>query len=353
MLMKKIFFSLFLLTFIIALVNVTSCKKDDTSTKKGRIAGTVYSKNGLVKLGAVRVFLLDHPNITTLTDKNGYFLLEAPVGVHKLVIQSGNGHLFRTMLNVGVTENYTLQLTLSQTTLNQVGALAYIKGFYDRIETIIIDSLGYTATEIQVSTLDSMSILSNYQALFLNCGKSGMLDSLKYSNLQSYVNNCGSIYASDYAVEYLTGDGNLKGDFFRPKGGASIISPKQTNSCNPKIGGFITDSLLCTMKIGLAGYIDSVDIISPAIQTLLGKTKMRINYDLGGWEVIQQLGPQFTILLDDNTLTNYGPLAVLQHYGPSTCTQGGNILFTTFHNEPQTGVSSDVQQILQYFILNL
>jgi hypothetical protein len=138
----------------------------------------------------------------------------------------------------------------------------------------------------------------------------------------------------------------------RIKGGNNPIMVKQTNTCIPKIGGFINDSLLCTMKVGQIGYIDSVDIVSPALQILLGKTKMRIHYDLGSWEVIQQLGPQFTVLLQDNTLTNYGPLAVLLHFG-GTCTQGGNILYTTFHNEPQTGVSGDVQNILQYFILNL
>jgi len=351
--MKKTFISLFLVTIFVASISLLSCKKDEPTAivKTGSISGFVYSKKG-GKLGAVKVYIQDNPSYATYSNKDGFFMLNAPLGAHKLVIQSGNGHIFMSLVNVIVIENQNLTLTPQQTILNQVGSLAYITGSYDKIQTIIIDSLGYTATQIQVSSLDSFSNISAYQAIFLNCGKSEMLDSLKYANLEHFVSNCGSIYASDWAVEYLTGDNNFKSNFVRTKGSNTYLSPKQTNTCTPKIGGFINDSLLCTMKVGQSGIIDSIDIVSPAIQTLLGKTKMTIHYDLGSWEVIQQLGPQFSVLLQDNTASNYGPLAVLLHYN-SSCTQGGNILYTTFHNEPQSGVSPDVQKILQYFILNL
>ena len=351
--MKKSVISLFLVTIFVASISLFSCKKDEISPsgKTGRVAGYVYSKKGTT-LGAVKVYVQDNPAYTTYSNSKGYFNLSAPVGTHKLVIQSGNGHIFKSVITITVLENQTLSLSPQQTILNQVGSLAYIYGYYDKIETIIIDSLGYTATQLQISALDSLSILSGYQAIFFNCGKISVLDSLKYANLSSYVFNCGSIYASDWAVEYLTGDGNYKSNITRTKGTNSHLMPKQTNTCNPLIGGFINDTLLCTMKVGQTGFIDSIDIVSPAIQTLLAKTKMTIHYDLGAWEVIQQLGPQFTVLLQDNTPTNYGPLAVLMHYGVN-CTQGGNILYTTFHNEPQSGVSPDVQKILQYFILNL
>lgn len=350
--MKK-FSILFLVTIFVASIALFSCKKDESTsvTKTGTITGYVYSKKG-GKLGAVKVYVQDNPVFYTFSNKDGYFALKAPVGTHKIVIQTGSGHIFMTVVTVNVSENVVTPLNKSQTILNQVGNLAYITGYYDKIQTIIIDSLGYSATQIQISDLDSFANISGYQAIFLNCGKSGNLDSLKYANLSQFVNNCGSIYASDWAVEYLTGDGNFKSSVSHTKGGNYPAMPKQTNTCTPKIGGFINDTLLCTMKNGSSGYIDSIDIISLPIQTLLGKTKMKIHYDLGAWEVIQQLGPQFTILLQDNTLTNYGPLAVLIHYGGS-CTLGGNILYTTFHNEPQSGVSGDVQNILQYFVLNL
>ncbi|NVN93698.1 MAG: hypothetical protein HXX18_00300 [Bacteroidetes bacterium] len=351
--MKKLMIFFFVTVFV-ASIGLLSCKKDDSSPalKTGVVSGYVYSKKG-IKLGAVKIFVQDYPSCATVSNMNGYFSFAVPVGAHKLVIQSGSGHIFMSVINVNITENQAVLLTPQQTVLNQVGNLAYVAGYYDKIQTIIIDSLGYSATQLQISALDSFSNISGYQAIFLNCGKSDLLDSLKYSNLASFVANCGSIYASDWAVEYLIGDGNNKSFSQRTKDYNAHLSLKQTNTCAPKIGGFINDTILCAMKTGQSGYIDSIDIISPAIQTLLGKTKMTIHYDLGAWYVIQQLGPQFTVLLQDNNLaTSYGPLAVLCHYG-ITCNQGGNILYTTFHNEPQSGVSPDVQKILQYFILNL
>ena len=45
----------------------------------------------------------------------------------------------------------------------------------------------------------------------------------------------------------------------------------------------------------------------------------------------------------------YGPLMLRNS---TYSTNGGNIYFTTFHNEPN-GVGADVELMLQYVILNL
>ena len=195
--MKKLFYSIIIVATFVATIVFFSCNKDSNIYLTGRISGNVYAKNGKTLLGAVKVYLQDNPSINTLTNKNGYFILSAPLGIHKLVIQTGNGNLFKTIITVNVIENKTIFLAPQLTILNQVGNLAYIKGVYDRIETIIIDSLGYSATQIQISTLDSSNKLASYHAIFLNCGKYGTLDSNKYKNLKTFVSNCGSIYASD------------------------------------------------------------------------------------------------------------------------------------------------------------
>lgn len=50
------------------------------------------------------------------------------------------------MVGVEVKANDTLRLSDSESLLQQIKQLAFIPGAYDRIETIIIDSLGYAAT---------------------------------------------------------------------------------------------------------------------------------------------------------------------------------------------------------------
>lgn len=340
--------------FLATAVVIFSCSKDEEdeilNVPQGKISGKVYSKSGKPMAG-IRVFISEYPQFHTMSIKDGSFTLSAPEGKHTLVLQGGKGNIFQTILSVNVKSNQSITLTQSQTVLTQIGNLAYIKGAYDRIETIIIDSLGYMATELFITDLDSLSKLQPFQAIFLNCGKSGMLDSLKYANLENFVTGCGSIYASDWAVEYLTGDGNFKGQIHREHGSGAAI-PKTPGNCVPKIGGFIPDSSLCTSKSGSSGIIDSIDIVYPALQVLLGKTKMSIHYDLGIWEVINLLNPNYITLLQDNTATNYGPLAVWIQYN-TTCTKGGNIVYTTFHNEPYGGTSPDVMQILQFFIVNM
>ena len=96
--------------------------------------------------------------------------------------------------------------------------------------------------------------------------------------------------------------------------------------------------------------IYNTDIISPAIINLLGKDSLDIYYDLGGWEVISQVDLPFNVIISDNNM-GYGPLAASMDVDDEN--PGGVIFFTTFHNHPMGYYSHDIQDILEYFILNL
>jgi len=82
---------------------------------------------------------------------------------------------------------------------------------------------------------------------------------------------------------------------------------------------------------------------------LLGKDSIDIDYNLGAWERIGLLDAPFTSIIND-PITNE-PLAATTDFNGNY--RGGKIFYTTFHNEAQGVISSDVQNILQYFILNL
>ena len=73
--------------------------------------------------------------------------------------------------------------------------------------------------------IDSPTLLSNYDIIFLNCG----LDNSKLAssnNLTQYVADGGLLYATDWAYEYLndiTADGNQYLSFYNPyKSGESL-----------------------------------------------------------------------------------------------------------------------------------
>jgi len=282
--------------------------------------------------------------------------------------------------------------------LLQVTNLAYIAGYWDNIQTVVIDSLGYTCDQLTVADLSDANTLLNYGGLFLNCGKNGDLDSNMYENLKTFVESGGSIYASDFAVEYLTGDNHFKGN-------AHIHNGYQKSNCTPLAGGFVCDTTLCTMKHGLQCMVTQAQVVAPDLLAYLGVSSFNIEYDLANWEVIQVLTYPWEVLVTDPV--TYGPLAVrmqangrnlevkslnttltqtwitICHIPPGNpsnmhtitintnalaahlahgdyigdCmgggTSGGTIYFTTFHNKVQGTVSQDVQHMLEYFILNL
>ncbi|MCX7696210.1 MAG: carboxypeptidase-like regulatory domain-containing protein [Bacteroidales bacterium] len=372
-----------------------SCKKDTETLKMGFVEGKVYTQNGQKPLGGVLVFVDYEGEIYyTTTSKDGYFKLVAPAGTQVVHIQSGRGKVFRTQLTINIEEGKSVTIPGGMVKLTQAANLAYVKGMFDEIETIIIDSLGYSADELTIADLHDLNTLENYGAIFLNCGKLELLDSLHYATLAAYVSNGGSLYVSDWAVEYLIGDNNSTkthrtNDMF-----------ESTKNCMPRTGGFVSDTELCTSKEGPSTIVTGATITYPPLAAYLNKNTIDVEYDLGGWEVIKQLSNHWVVLIQDNNL-GYGPLAIMRTFNannialkrqldqgwitichippgnpnnPITITisvnawpahqahgdymgacvgTGGQILFTTFHNHPSGHTSSDIMNILQYFVMNI
>jgi hypothetical protein len=372
-----------------------SCKKQDTGpdnnnnnnpAPKGTITGKVVTPNNKTAVRNATVFVADGVTIySTFTDVNGNFSLEVPAGQRVVNIQSGTGKIFRTTMNVMVEENKTTAVAASPIQLTQVASLAFVPGSFDKIQTILIDSLGYTATMINSNDLHIANTVSQYNAIFINCSSNVPVDYVQDSVLANYVANGGSLYVSDYAVSVLTGTWN----------GATCPGMRPW--------GFIPDNKLCTERTGIVTTINNAPIVSPFLQTYLNKTTMNIRYDLVQWEVIQNYdtafwevlvkhpGTQKPLLIRTGNFTNGSagsiqigstnnnmatichkpqgttpvtitvPVATVTSHlahgdsmGSCQSTNGaGRIYFTTFHNEPNGLISPDMKHILDYIILNL
>lgn len=391
--MKKLnLFFIFIILF-----SLGSCHSDSPSTeatvdntvKTGKITGKVMSQNGAKAIGGASVFTFDdkYKIYYTTSDADGNFTLDAPVGNHTIHIQTGNGSNFRTEVTANVKNNETLTLDLSQTKLNQVAKIAYVKGSYDKIEDIIL-SLGYTATEITNNDLTNLNTIAQYDIIFLNCG------SRKYStnqalfpaidaNLAIFVANGGSIYASDWDVSYLVG------------------GTENTSGCAPA-GGFVPDSKLCSVNNGSSGIVPAV-VSNAGLSTALGFSNLNIDFDMGAWQKITNYDPSYwevlvkdgsnqALMLRTNHFTATGipvtpignapnttfvpvcitipgssiqiTISVPQTLVPYLVTLGatvgpcsgssnsGYIYYTSFHNHA-AGNIGNAGVILQYVILNL
>jgi hypothetical protein len=331
----------------------SSCSKEEANdTAAGGtaiVSGRVVTPSGK----EVPAATILSGNYSTKSDASGEFTLALASGSSNLTIQTGEGRVFKTVLALNLSPGQHLILTNTQTELKQVKSLAYIPGIYDKIETLIIDSLGYSATAITVGDLSNLSSFSNFGGLFLNCGLlSGVndMDSIKYLNLMNYAVNFGSIYASDFAVECFTGDNHLRlaSTNMTPHTHDAGYAGKTATACiSPLLGGFIPDSALCTQKLGQAGYYYNAVILDPSLITTVGNDSLNIDYDLGGFEIVQNFDAPFTPYITHYIL---GVLALKADLNTGSST--GGLYFTSFHNNPQ-GVSNEVEAILNYIILNL
>ncbi len=372
-----------------------SCKKEDTPEEivaLGNISGKIVAANHTSPIKNATVFTYNNGKVyITHTDMTGSFVLEAPAGNRHLTIQSGDGSMFRTEMDVVVTEGQTTQVSSQAVNLQQVATLAYIPGTFDKIENILVDSLGYTATSITWSMLSNISNISGYDAIFLNCTSESNMPQVTGPTditLGDYVANGGSLYVSDWAVRALVG--------------------QHLNASDPcsieRWGGFIADSLLCVRKTGIVSTVSNAPIVSTSLQAYLNKTTIdEIVYNLVAWEKINYLDASFwetmvtdptgnPLLIRTNEYTNptkgtinignagnsgYSQVCVTvaggQHITLSvknadvasllaagatsgTCNNengAGRIYYTTFHNEPNGLIGPDMKNIQEYVILNL
>lgn len=311
---------------------ITSCKKEkiDTPTETlATISGRVYAANGYTPIGGALVEL-QGTSYNTRSAYDGLFEIKAPAGNYNLVITTGDGELYKTIVPVNVSTGQVLALTPSQTQLDLTGNLAFIAGPYDKIEAIVQDSLGYPITELFDYDLLDSAYLSTFDAIFVNCGApDAMLTPQSYANLNAYVQNGGSMYVSDFGTSYLLGPYDF------------------STTCN-RMMGFIDDSLLCTSKSGISTLLSGVSVNDVNFQTAIGSSTMDVYYDLGGWEVVNNYNPTFwEAIVSDVT---YGPLMLRN---TTYSADGGKIYFTTFHNNPNGAIGNDVENMLQYVILDL
>ncbi|MEO8770513.1 MAG: hypothetical protein ABI402_10525 [Ferruginibacter sp.] len=391
--LKNIFFPV-----VISLTLFISCKKDPHTdagidpVATGRISGKIVAANNTTPIRSATIFTNNAGQLyITHTDQNGMFVLEAAAGSRHITIQSGDGAMFRTEMDVVIKENETTEIASQPITLNQIASLAYIPGVYDKIESILIDSLGYTATAITWNSLSLLFNITPYDAIFINCTSPSDMPAVTATtdqNLGDYVANGGSLYVSDWAVSYLMGQ--------------TVASTQPCTTQKP--GGFIADNLLCTRQTGAIETITNASITSLSLQAYLNATTINeIVYNLPSWEKINELDAGFweTMVADqtgnpllirtnlysnptrgtfhvggiansDNALIcvqdNNGQnitLSVKSTDAPALVAAGatmgacdnvndaGRIYYTTFHNEPNGQIAPDVKNILSYVILNL
>jgi len=191
---------------------------------------------------------------------------------------------------------------------------------YDDIGQILTH-MGLTYTSFNYISgvhysLENITAMREFDILFIPCGDDADYpSSTVINNVEQYVEEGGVIYASDWAMNLIIGSFPGKINFL-------------------EYGGMISWS------------IDSY-IVDDALRQYLSKSLIDIEYDLGGWCVIDSVAPDVTTLIRGEAHTYSGtlpdkPLSVRFSYGL------GTVIYTTFHNEAQ--ITADIEKVLTYYI---
>lgn len=215
-----------------------------------------------------------------------------------------------------------------QANTNELRIAVTPKG-YDDIGSIL-SSMGWKFTEIMPSDLRNYDLLAQFDVIFINCSS----DNSTYSsdlgpegdptiaNLERFVREGGTLYASDHAFVYI--DEAFPG-YLQYHNDPDF--PYETPTGEQSVIADIRDS-------GLASFMNS-----PTVE---------IRFDLPEWVPIQSVSDGVTVYLagdftrGDGTRVNDKPLAASFAYGK------GRVVYTAYHNEAQT--TEEEKKLLAYLV---
>jgi len=300
----------------------------------GGISGRVCDPSGLGWVIDARVWIqvTDDHLIEARTDVEGRFQLESvPWGEWELHIEKGS---FQASTTVLVDQEW---VTLAEDECLSANVdIAVLAGSYDTTQDLLnLLSLDYDlvaqGATTQMDFLRSPAKLNAYDIVFLNCGMDEdwifeARDEVA-QNLRQFVQNGGSLYASDWTFQAVEAAFPGAVDFY----GADDF-PSEAYS-------------------GLDGSLQG-EVLDPNMKALLASDTADIHYDLAGWVIAENADATSEVLVrghpytfwDDTPVAN-APLAVRFQEGT------GKVLFTTFHNEPQ--ITQDMEDMLREIILSL
>lgn len=291
------------------------------------LSGTVQSGNGNLAINEATVSnspgTLNQKYSTdevAITNANGYYeFRNVSPGTKTLYIKKG---LFADTISVYVPENQASVVANTALIEPEAGVkFAYFRDNRDSVQGII-RSLGYSSylTEIHINDFENLNTLMQYSVIFINGGSSSkyLNSQIITSNISSYLNSGGKIYASDWAIICLAQLYDIGGSF---NGDPQIIP--SAIIVEQSLKKFLHDSSSTSIQyimddwVSINGPTDSCNCIVPYIKG--------------------------TYTVDSNTVITNRTLSFYKIVG----NLGGKFIYTTFRNEPN--ISQQVKRIIQFY----
>ncbi|XXF76922.1 hypothetical protein P2318_28285 [Myxococcaceae bacterium GXIMD 01537] len=284
----------------------------DCGKGSASLNGRFLAPNGTTPVAGGFVYL-SSGNCWVGTDKDGAFTAKGlPSGSTEVHVQKG---LFKGAVKASPGTAVSVKADGAKV------KLAYVLGGFDRIQDVL-ERLGVQAEALSADELANVK-LSDYSALFLNCGMDDTYaeDPDTRAALKAYVENGGVLYASDWAESYVQHAFPDKVTFLKPD-----------------------------TRVGEEGLRDA-SVLDEGLTRALGRKSASINFDQGGWAVIDSV-PATTQVLVRGPASDYNGNALSERPYVVQFSQGnGRVTYTSFHTEAQA--TDDMHTLLEQLLFNL
>jgi hypothetical protein len=275
--------------------------------------GTFLSPSGTVPIVGATIVLASAPACTASTSADGSFeLRNVPATPTEVTAVKGRFH--RT---VPVTPGTPVEIRLDAASVS----IAYVPGDYDAIETVV-SRLGFVPIDVQASELAAVD-LSQYDILLFNCGMDeGYFDDPDtLSAVRAWIEAGGVLYASDWAAIYV-----------------DALYPGEVNYLQPN------------WYDGQDGEV-TAQVVDESLSRALGKGTATINFDLGGWVVVDSISAGVKLLIRGPASTFTSGTLPNRPFAAQFAEGTGRVTYTSFHEEAQT--TADMDTLLEQMLLGL
>ena len=256
--MKRILY--FIAIFLIFSCSNESIDESLINSNPFNVFGKIIAPNGIDPISEGKISVISNNTIVQeiFSDSRGNFSFFLNYGNYDLVISKG---LFKTESSISLSENSdSFNFNLGDILFDQFPSIGVVTGYYDNIESIlydiglvnpidgtplfdIIDGINFNRNSNELynhnhgnhriientskttdldpnvdfnfsELLNNVSLLNQYDVLFLNCGLNTDADTEDSASLYNFVNNGGILYATDWTYPVLEKFNTLSGNEF-------------------------------------------------------------------------------------------------------------------------------------------
>ena len=378
--MKRILY--FIAIFLIFSCSNESIDESLINSNPFNVFGKIIAPNGIDPISEGKISVISNNTIVqeVFSDSRGNFSFFLNYGNYDLVISKG---LFKTESSISLSENSDLfNFDLGDISFDQFPSIGVVTGYYDNIESIlydiglvnpidgtplfdIIDGIDFNRNSNEIynrnhgnhrvikntskttglepnvdfnfsDLLNNVSLLNQYDVLFLNCGLNTD-EAETNESLYNFVNNGGILYATDWTYPFLEKFNVLSGTeyltFQQPYKSGQSLSTEAT---------ILSSELNDWLSINFDLTIDNTVIIDEFLNAWQVVDDYNTSSVIAWLEGYVEYNDENGELVGDNK-----ELAFTFLLG------NGGVFYSSFHTENNEDGFSCVDRVMEYMIFEL